>query len=86
MTGVSLFDYWTLAHLGFWVFVGSTIAALKWQRELSLAGCMGLALGWEIFERFAERGWPHLWEHPESFVNAWISDPLTCLVGVSLMF
>lgn len=81
-TGIAFFDYWFLAHLSFWFFMGSTLAALKLPRiEAGVASLIG-ALLWEIFERFAEKQWPQTWQSPESFLNAWISDPLTCIVGL----
>lgn len=81
-TGITFFDVWFIVHLSFWVFVGSNIWAIKANRFKSLMWCLVLALLWEVFEKFAEKKWPNLWLNPESFVNSWISDPLTVLIGV----
>lgn len=85
-TGYSFIDVWSLAHLGFWVFVGSTCWALKLKQVFALLCCVCLAFWWEVFERFAEKHWPTVWLNPESWWNAWISDPLTCVVGVVGMY
>jgi len=79
--GKSFLDYWTLAHLSFWFVYGSTVCALKVKRPFGLLAGLSIALSWEIFERFAERLWPTVWLSPESWWNAWISDPLTCVVA-----
>lgn len=73
-TGRTLFDVWTIAHLAFWVFVASTMAAFK--MPMFKAGCIVVAVAglWELFERFAEAHWPKIWAHPESWYNALISD------------
>jgi hypothetical protein len=81
-TGITFLDAWTVFHLAFWLFFGSCVYFLKIPRWQILSGCMALALAWEIFEKFAEKQWPHVWLNPESWVNSWISDPLTCVVGV----
>ncbi len=82
VTGHTFFDIWTLPHLGFWVVVGSTAKVLKANVWITLGACLAVAFGWEIFEHFAFQKWPGLWEDPESWVNSWISDPLTCVVSV----
>lgn len=81
LTGVTLIDVWTLPHLGFWIFTGSTIWAFRLHKWLSFGICLGLAFSWEVFEKFAEHLWPDRWQDPESFINSWISDPLTCVIG-----
>jgi hypothetical protein len=85
-TGRSLVDVWTVPHLGFWTVWGSTGWALKVKHGFTLLVGLSLAVSWEIFERFAERLWPQTWLNPESWWNAWISDPLTCVVGVCGMY
>lgn len=85
-TGISFIDVWTAAHVGFWIFVGSTLWAVKMKRVFALLCCMSGAVSWEIFERFGEKAWPNLWLNPESWWNAWLSDPLTCVVGVLGMY
>jgi len=83
ITGYSFCDVWTLAHLAFWVFVGSSLWGLRVNKWVALASCLALAFGWEVFEEFvAFRLWPDRWLDPESWWNSWISDPLTCFVGV----
>jgi len=83
ITGYSFFDVWTLAHLAFWTFVGSSLWGLKINKWVALFWCMLLAFLWEGFEEFyAFRLWPDKWLDPESWWNSWISDPLTCVVGL----
>lgn len=84
--GYAFFDYWFLAHLSFWFVTGSTIAALKLNRLVVGAVCMGAALLWEIFEKFAEKKWPEIWLSPETWWNCWVSDPLTVVVGLGVAF
>ena len=88
-TGKSFFDAWTLAHLTFWLFIGSCLwpslhkyAFISKQRVLAFSYCLLLSYVWEIFERFAEKKWPAIWLHPESFWNSYLSDPLTVVIGV----
>lgn len=76
-TGYSFFDYWTLAHFAFWFYVGSSIAAFKFNRALGFFLCLGVAFWWEVFEKFAEHKWPTVWLSPESWQNSWVSDLLT---------
>lgn len=85
-TGYSLIDVWSLAHLGFWIFVGSTLWAVRVNRVFAVLCCLSVAVSWEIFERFAEKLWPKIWLSPESWWNAWASDILTCFVGVLGMY
>jgi hypothetical protein len=89
VVGKSFIDVWTLAHLSFWLFVGSLLWPVFsresfWSRPRMLAFglCLIAAYGWELFERFAEKRWPQLWLHPESWLNSYVSDPLTTVVGV----
>lgn len=83
VTGVTFFDVWTLAHLGFWVVVGSSVWAFKVNKWLALFCCMLLAVAWELFEHFiAYPLWPNRWQDPESWVNSWISDLLMCFIAV----
>lgn len=79
-TGYSFFDYWTLAHASFWFVTGSTLAALKLNRVISFFSCLGVAVGWEVFEHFAEKKWPDIWLSPESWWNSWCCDLLTTLM------
>lgn len=80
-TGYSVLDYWTVAHLSFWFVYGSTVCALRVARGFGLVVGLSIAVSWEIFERVAERAWPGVWQSPESWWNAWISDPMTCVLG-----
>jgi len=80
--GYALFDVWSIVHFCFWVFIGSNTWAIRADRNIAMGVCLGLAFVWEIFEKFAEKKWPNLWLTPESFWNSWISDPLTCVVGL----
>jgi hypothetical protein len=85
-TGTSFLDVWTIFHLAFWVFFGSCIWAFKWNRRAALIGCLVGAFAWEFFEKYAEKAWPNRWLNPESLWNSYISDPLTCLLGVCFAF
>jgi hypothetical protein len=83
ITGYSFFDVWTLPHLAFWVFMGSSLWGLKVNKWVALFSCLLFAFGWEVFEELvAFRLWPDRWLDPESWWNSWISDPLTCVIGV----
>lgn len=86
-TGRSFIDVWSVAHLAFWLFVGSVLWPLvkdagTGPRLIALGACVIVAYLWELFEKFAEARWPALWLHPESLANSLISDPLTTVVGV----
>lgn len=82
-TGADFLDAWTLAHLAFWIFVGSTLWGLKANKWVSLGCCVAVALVWELFEYFiAFKYWPTHWLDPESWYNSLISDPLTAVIGV----
>jgi hypothetical protein len=81
-TGVTFFDYWAIAHIAFWFFIGSSVAVSKSRRPKLLVTCLSIAFLWEIFEKFAEKKWPTVWLSPESWLNSWVSDPVMCLVGV----
>jgi len=84
--GYAFFDYWFMAHLSFWFVIGSTAAAMQLKRGLAFACCLSAAYSWEIFERFAEKKWPLVWQSPESWWNAWISDPLTVCISLTVAF
>lgn len=87
MTGYSFFDVWTLVHTAFWIFVGSCLWGLKANKWIALASCFVVSLLWEVFEHFvAFPLWPDKWLDPESWWNSWLSDPLTCVVGVALIW
>jgi hypothetical protein len=81
ITGITFLDVWTLPHLGFWIMTGSTIWALRVNKWWGFISCMTIAMAWELFEKVAEHRWPERWQDPESWINSWISDPLTCVVG-----
>jgi hypothetical protein len=85
-TGYSFLDAWTLAHFCFWVFMGSTVWAFKVPYKIAMPACLAASLVWEVFEHFMAPAYPNVWKDPESFWNAWISDPLTCIIGVSLIW
>lgn len=84
--GYAFFDYWTIIHLSFWIFIGSCIAAVKLNRHVFGLLSLSTAIMWEIFERFAEKKWPEIWMSPESWWNAWLSDPLTVVIGFGIAF
>ena len=81
-TGYSFIDIWSLIHLAFWIFIGSCLWATKVHRLVALLCCLGAAFSWEVFEFFAQRKWTDVWLNQESWWNSWLSDPLTCVVGV----
>lgn len=75
-TGKTIFDVWTIAHIAFWTFACATMAAFKEEfgRATSIVLCASLT--WELFERFAEKQWPHIWMHPETAINSYVGDVL----------
>lgn len=81
-TGESFIDYWTLAHLSFWIFIASSMWAAKISWKITLLSCISIALSWELFERFAEKRWPEIWQEPESVINAYGSDILTVPIAI----
>lgn len=85
-TGKTFFDYWSVAHLSFWLVVGATLAAFNCDRIKSYLIALAVAYAWEGFERFAEVRWPNVWQSPESTLNAFVSDPLMCFLGLFLAF
>jgi hypothetical protein len=85
-TGYSFLDVWAIVHTAFWIFTGSCLWAMKVHRTNALLFCMSLALTWEVGEYFLSRKFTEIWLNPESWWNSWISDPLTCLVGVVFIF
>ena len=82
VTGKTFFDTSTVIHLAFWIFFGSCFAYSRLAMVRTIAIAVVVALAWEIFERYAELRWPLVWRHPEGWLNAWVSDPLTAIVGV----
>jgi hypothetical protein len=82
-TGRTFFDVWTIVHFSFWVFVGHIAWVFHWNRWYSMLCFIALAFIWEGFERYMEPRHPDLWQNPESWVNAYLSDGLfTCILGV----
>lgn len=87
ITGESFFDVWTVVHTTFWIFIGSCLWAFKVDKLKVLLVCTIFALAWEAFEEFvAFKLWPDHWLDPESWWNSWISDPLTCIVGILFIY
>ena len=86
VTGKTLVDTSTVIHLCFWVFLGSCFAYAKAPLHRAMFGSFFLAALWECFERIAEKKWPSYWQHPESWMNAWVSDPLTAFLGVWIAY
>lgn len=85
ITGRSALDYWTLSHAAFWFVYGSTVAASKLSRVKWLLGGLGVAVAWEVFEKFAEKKWPDVWQSPESLLNSYGSD-LLCVGFAALAY
>lgn len=81
-TGRTFLDVWTIVHVCFWVYFGSLTWSFQLNRWFSMGLCLALAFAWEVFERIMEPKKPEIWLTPESWLNAWVSDPLTCVVGV----
>jgi len=82
ITGYSFLDTWSIVHLAFWIFVGSTLWALHVKKFSSLVGSLIVAIAWEVLEHFMAPIHPEIWKDPESWWNAWLSDPLMCAIGV----
>jgi len=90
-TGLAFFDVWSVAHLAFWVFIGSVLWPMIKDsglslRMIALGACLIAAYAWEGFEKIAEVRWPRLWLHPEVWYNSYVSDILTTIIGVLGMF
>jgi len=84
--GYAFFDYWFIIHLSFWLVVASSCAAFKFDRSRTFLECWCISFAWELFERFAEPAWPKIWQSPESWWNAGLSDPGTVLLGFVIAF
>ena len=83
-TGYSFFDVWAIVHLSFWIFIGSNLWAfrLKINKWWALGVSVVVAYAWEVFEHFMAPKHPDIWLDPESWWNAFLSDPLMCIVGI----
>lgn len=83
-TGRTFIDVWTIFHLSFWIFMGSNFWTIRTYVDRPRAMLIGIIVAylWEFFERYAERKWPTVWLSPESALNSYVSDPLTCVVGM----
>jgi len=81
-TGYSFFDWWALVHACFWVFVGSTLWAVKHNRYLGFFSCLACSYLWEWLEAVLAPRYPEVWRDSESWWNSWLSDPLMCCLGV----
>lgn len=86
VTGKTFLDTATVIHISFWIFFGSCFAYKRTPIHKAMVISLFIALAWEVFERFAEKKWPDLWLHPESWINAWVSDPLTAFLGVWIAY
>jgi len=94
VTGYSFFDYWAIAHFATWVAIANHVAKFTRNNELLLrltrkqCFIIGVVLAyvWEIVEAFLAPANPDTWTDPESWWNAWVSDPLTCVVAFVLMY
>jgi len=82
VTGKTFFDTSSIIHFAFWIFLGSCFAYGRWPVRRAMIWMAVIAFGWEVFERYAEKRWPQAWLHPESWYNAWISDPIMGVLGV----
>ena len=85
-TGYAFFDNSSIIHFCFWVFFGSGPYYIGWPFWKGMLVCMPLALAWEVAEHFLAPAFPQYWKHPESWWNAWLSDPLMCVLGVGLAY
>lgn len=85
-TGYSFFDVSMLVHFSFWFFIGSCTWYLRANRWWAMAICLLVACAWEVAEHFLEKSYPQYWKNPESWWNAWISDPLMCVAGLLLVW
>jgi hypothetical protein len=81
-TGITFVDVNSIFHLCFWVFMGSNLCFLKMDKFSAMFVSVIGAFLWEAFERYAEIRWPEIWKFPESFCNAYLSDPLTAVIGI----
>ena len=69
-------DIWTFVHLCSFVFIFSTVEAIKsldWKWHILAILVVGL--GWEVAEHFMQRANPEQWGGVvEHWVNAWVTD------------
>jgi hypothetical protein len=86
VTGKTFFDGPSVFHLSFWIFMGSCFAYAKIPMKRAMAAMFIIAYAWEVFERFAEKKWPTVWLNPESWLNSYVSDPLTGVVGLLVAY
>jgi len=82
VTGQTFFDVPTAIHFAFWFFAGSGVYYLRLNRWWSMLGCLVVAYAWEVVERQLEKALPNVFQHPENFLNGWVSDPLMCVFGL----
>ncbi len=73
-TGRTVFDGATVVHAAFWLVVSAHVRLFGVGLWPALIAALLLALAWEVFERTAERKWPSLWRHPETWPNAILGD------------
>lgn len=73
-----------------WVPVHIFLGALIYYILNSVAYTLILVFSWEVFELIGyNNNWtwePKAWWEYESPVNRWIVDPLSCAVGILLVF
>ena len=81
-TGKTFFDVPSAIHFAFWFFAGSGVYYLRLNRYWAMVGCLAVAYAWEVAERQCEKHFPTVFQHPESFLNAWVSDPFMCILGL----
>lgn len=86
VTGRTFFDGPSIIHFCFWVYAGSIMAYGKMSLGRAMWVMVAMAYAWEVFERFAEKAYPQYWQHPESWWNSYISDPLMGVLGVLLVY
>ena len=83
VTGQGLYDWWSVIHVAVWIVIGGNLKNFYpdwpfWQRWVWL---VGLALMWEVGERFGEFYRPDIWKAKEIWYNSRIGDITTVLIG-----
>jgi hypothetical protein len=77
-TGITFFDKWSVVHLTGWFTLGANLQAIYLGFWVSFVILLLTAFGWEILERTLLK---KKIEHPESWLNSWVSDPIVDMIG-----
>jgi len=77
-TGKTLFDLWSFVHFCGWLALGSNCVAVNFPNWAVWTTLVASTVIWETLERTLLR---HMIQHPESFINSFIGDPISNSLG-----